>query len=155
MNAGIINRFDLLEDSSSREGMDMALISIEKTSKHTTLHFSGAYNSLFYIRGGELFTLNAMRQHIGSIPIDQSEEILSYTIDILKGDVVYIFSDGYADQISDKTGKKFMKGRFKDLLIDIHQTPMDEQKIILEKTHNMWRGNTFQTDDMLVMGFKF
>ena len=69
--------------------------------------------------------------------------------------MVYIFSDGYADQISGKTGKKFMKGQFKELLLDIHQKSMAEQKRILEKTHIDWRGDTFQTDDMLVMGFRF
>lgn len=155
MNAGIINRFSLIEDSTSREGMDMALISIQKTDENIYLRYAGAYNSLFYIRNNEIFVLEAMRQHIGSIPLEQREEILEHTFEVLKGDIVYIFSDGYADQLNGVTGKKYMKGKFKNLLLDIHQKPLEEQKRILEQTHLNWRGNTFQTDDMLVMGFKF
>lgn len=155
MNAGIINRFSLIEDSTSREGMDMALLCIQKTDENIYINYSGAYNSLFYIRNKEIFVLEAMRQHIGSIPLEQREDILEHTFEVIKGDVVYVFSDGYADQLNGLTGKKFMKGKFKDLLLDLHQKPLPEQKRILEQTHQSWRGNTFQTDDMLVMGFKF
>lgn len=155
MNASIINRFSLIDDSFSREGMDMALITIDKTNETIYLNYSGAYNSLFFLRDNELLVLDAMRQHIGSIPVNQRDEILEHRIEIKKGDMVYIFSDGYADQISGITGKKFMKGKFKELLIDIHKKPLTEQKKILEKAHRDWRGNTFQTDDMLVMGFQF
>ena len=155
MNAGIINRFSLIDDSYSREGMDMALITIDKANENIIINYSGAYNSLFFIRDNELFTLDAMRQHIGSIPVDQRDEILAHTLEIKKGDMFYIFSDGYADQIGGITGKKFMKGKFKELLLAIHKKPLAEQKRILEKTHQDWRGSTFQTDDMLVMGFQF
>ncbi|MCX6294560.1 MAG: SpoIIE family protein phosphatase [Bacteroidetes bacterium] len=155
MNAGIINRFSLIEDSSSREGMDMSLITIDKSAENINIKFSGAYNSLFFIRENELFVLDAMRQHIGSIPREQRHEISEHQFEVKKGDMVYIFSDGYADQLNGSTGKKFMKGKFKELLLDIHRKPMSEQKKILEKTHHEWRGNTFQTDDMLVMGFQF
>jgi serine phosphatase RsbU (regulator of sigma subunit) len=154
MNAGIINRFSIDEEELSREGMDMALITIDRSGDIPMLHYSGAYNSSFVIRDNELITLNAMRQHIGSIPIEKREDILSHSMELKKDDMIYIFSDGYADQIGGITGKKFMKGRFKELLMKIHQTPMEEQKRILEKSHYEWRGDTFQTDDMLVMGFR-
>jgi PAS domain S-box-containing protein len=155
MNAGIINRFALIEDEISREGMDMALVVIEKQGENFQLNFAGAYNSLFFIRDNELFALDAMRQHIGSIPSDQRDDIPEHSIEIKKGDIVYIFSDGYADQISGITGKKFMKGKFKELLLEIHKKPLADQKRILGKVHHEWRGETFQTDDMLVMGFQF
>ncbi len=155
MNASIINRFSLIEDSTSREGMDMALISIQKTDGNIYLRYAGAYNALFYIRNNEIFVLEAMKEHIGSIPLELGDEIHEHTLEVLKGDIVYMFSDGYADQLNGVTGKKFMKGKFKDLLLDIHQKPLEEQKRILEQTHLNWRGNTFQTDDMLVMGLKF
>lgn len=154
MNAGIISRFSISEEESSREGMDMALITIDKSGEIPMLHYSGAYNSSFVIRDNELITLDAMRQHIGSIPFEKRDDILSHSMKLKKGDMIYIFSDGYADQIGGKTGKKFMKGRFKELLMDMHQKPMEEQKRILSKSHYEWRGVTFQTDDMLVMGFR-
>ena len=48
-----------------------------------------------------------------------------------------------------------MKARFKQLLLDIHAKPAAEQKQILEHAHLEWKGNLFQTDDILVMGFRF
>ena len=155
MNEGIINRFAMNNDKYSRDGMDMAVVTIDKTSSDFSLTFSGAYNPLYLIRDNELIEMAPIRYSIGSIPMGQNETIIDHTIGIKKGDMVYIFSDGYADQLSSKTGKKFMKGRFKQLLIDVHKKPLAEQKSILEQTHINWRGTTFQTDDMLVMGFRF
>ncbi len=154
MNAGIINRFSINEEEASREGMDMALITIDKSGDIPMLHYSGAYNSCFLIRDKELITLDAMRQHIGSIPFEKRDEILCHSMELKKDDMIYLFSDGYADQIGGITGKKFMKGRFKELLMNIHQAPMEEQRRALGKSHYEWRGDTFQTDDMLVMGFR-
>ncbi|HTB05679.1 MAG TPA: SpoIIE family protein phosphatase [Bacteroidia bacterium] len=155
MNSAIISRFASNNDMYSRDGMDMAIVTIDKTSNNYSLSFSGAYNPLYVIRDNELMEMNPLRHSIGSIPAEQSANIIDHNLALKKGDVVYLFSDGYADQLSGKTGKKYMKGRFKQLLLDIHKKPLTEQKTILEHTHIEWRGTTFQTDDMLVMGFKF
>lgn len=155
MNQGIINRFAITEGGDSREGMDMSVIAVERKDSNAILSYSGAYNSLYYIRDNKLTELPAIRYNIGSIPADQLDNITCPTLQLKSGDVVYLFSDGYADQLSGTTGKKFMKGRFKQLLLSIHQKPMEEQKSILEEEHKKWRGGTFQTDDMLVMGFRF
>ena len=155
MNAGIINRFVLRDNENSREGMDMALFTIDKTSKNISLFYSGAYNPLYHIRNNQLSEMSALRYNIGSIPDDQKENIICHSIEIEKGDIVYLFSDGYGDQINGETGKKFMKSRFKQTLLEIHKKPVDEQKEILLRKHLLWRGNTFQTDDILVMGFQF
>ena len=75
-------------------------------------------------------------------------------IQLEKGDCLYLFSDGYADQFNGKTGKKFMNKRFKELLITNADKTMDEQKQILENTIVEWMGDTEQTDDITVMGLK-
>ena len=83
------------------------------------------------------------------------KEFEDYEVEIKNGDVIYLFSDGYADQLGGKRGRKFMKGRFKELLLEIHREPMGKQKKILKKTIEKWRGDIFQVDDILVMGVKF
>jgi serine phosphatase RsbU (regulator of sigma subunit) len=71
-----------------------------------------------------------------------------------KGDVIYIFSDGYADQFGGPNGKKFMANHFRDLLLGVHKHPIDKQKDILNKTIEEWRGPLDQVDDILVIGVK-
>ena len=68
--------------------------------------------------------------------------------------MVYLFSDGYRDQFGGKDNTKFMSKKFNQLLLDIHQKPMAEQKEILEKTIETWKGVHPQTDDILVIGVK-
>ncbi|MBI3503050.1 MAG: GAF domain-containing protein [Bacteroidetes bacterium] len=156
MNEGIIHRLSLVDDVQHlRDGMDMAVCTIDKSSNQLSLLYSGAYNPLYFIRDGKLIEMDAIRFNIGSIPETAKEKISCHTMEIEKGDTVYLFSDGYADQLNHDTGKKFMKGRFKQLLLDIHQKPMSEQKQILEATHIEWKHGLFQTDDILVMGFRF
>lgn len=168
MNSGIINRLALMDTKDIRDGMDMAVISLEfevrsfENSQQTPysqlptkLSYSGAYNPLYYVRDNQLMELPAMRYNIGSIPDEQKENIACHSVEIKKGDMIYLFSDGYADQMHSQTGKKFMKSRFKQLLLDIHQKPAEEQKQILQQTHLGWKGELFQTDDILVMGFRF
>jgi serine phosphatase RsbU (regulator of sigma subunit) len=135
--------------------MDMAAIEIERQNEKKILRYSGAHNPLYYIRDNQLNELAPIKYSIGSIPPEQKNNILCHTVEMKKDDIVYLFSDGYADQLSGETGKKFMKGKFKQLLLDIHKKPLHEQKNILEETNKTWRGDTFQTDDMLVMGFRF
>jgi serine phosphatase RsbU (regulator of sigma subunit) len=68
--------------------------------------------------------------------------------------MIYLFSDGYRDQFGGKDNKKFMSKKFNDLLLSIHQRPLLEQKDILDKTIEEWKGNHPQTDDILVMGLR-
>jgi len=156
MNDGIIHRLSLMDGSQrARDGMDMAICTIEKTDGGFSLLYAGAFNPLYHIRDGQLMELDAMRFNIGSIPEGEGEKINCYDMEILTGDIIYLFSDGYADQLHHHTGKKFMKGRFKQLLLDICDKPMSQQKKILESTHYDWKRGLFQTDDILVMGFRF
>ena len=71
-----------------------------------------------------------------------------------KGDSVYIFSDGYADQFGGPNGKKFMANRFRNLLLDVYKHPIEKQKKILNTTIEEWRGVLDQVDDILVIGVK-
>jgi serine phosphatase RsbU (regulator of sigma subunit) len=75
-------------------------------------------------------------------------------IDYEKGDVLYLFSDGYQDQFGGEYDRKYFVHRFYTLLLDIHRRPMIIQKEALEKNLKEWMGDNIQTDDITVMGIR-
>ena len=116
------------------------------------LTYAGAYNSLYLIRNGELIETKADRVAIGH---DEKTKYTSHSTKILKGDTIYLFSDGYADQFGGGKRKKFMTANFKRLLISIQQNNINEQCRIIEEKHNEWKGKLEQVDDILVIGRRF
>ena len=72
-----------------------------------------------------------------------------------ENDIIYLFSDGYVDQLGGPNRKTFKSKKFKQLLINIHLKPLDQQKAILEKEFEAWRQDIEQIDDILVMGIRF
>jgi serine phosphatase RsbU (regulator of sigma subunit) len=75
-------------------------------------------------------------------------------MELKKNDIVYLFSDGYVDQIGGPDRKTFRAKKFKELLLDNCHLPMFEQKKVLETNLNEWKGNIEQIDDILVIGIK-
>jgi serine phosphatase RsbU (regulator of sigma subunit) len=78
----------------------------------------------------------------------------NHSIKLKKNDSVYIFSDGYVDQLGGPKRKTFRVRRFRELLTRIQDRPMEEQKQILMEHHQSWKGKTEQIDDILVLGFR-
>ena len=74
--------------------------------------------------------------------------------DLIPGDKVYLFTDGYQDQFGGQYGKKFMKRRFRELLLSFGNMGMSDQKELLWKAHQDWKGDYYQVDDILVIGLK-
>lgn len=155
LNAEVYKTLHQREDFGEevRDGMDIALISWSK--KESLLEYAGAYNSLYLIRKGELTEIKANKFAIGHASGDGDHKYENQTINIEKGDTVYIYSDGYADQFGGDSGKKFMSKKLKDLLLSIQDLPMKEQKTVLENAFEEWRGDHEQIDDVLVIGRKF
>jgi serine phosphatase RsbU (regulator of sigma subunit)/HAMP domain-containing protein len=148
-SSGTFNRDE--NENTVSDGMDIALCSLTKDRKK--LEYSGANNPLYLVRGGKIIKYKADKFAIGSFK--NGEKKYSNTeIDLQKGDVVYIFSDGYADQFGGSKGKKFLYSNFRDLLIEIHQKPIEEQKTLLNQRIEEWKGNYEQVDDILVFGVK-
>ncbi len=139
------------DDMQVNDGMDIALCVINKSKKQIT--FAGAISPLYLVREDEIITYKGDR-----IPIGHPEEIgIAYTchqIDLKEKDVIYLFSDGYADQFGGEEGKKFKYRRFRHLLLTIYGLPFDDQKAILHKQFEDWMGDVEQVDDILVMGIR-
>jgi ligand-binding sensor domain-containing protein/serine phosphatase RsbU (regulator of sigma subunit) len=138
-----------------KDGMDVALVGIERRKRK--LYFSGANNPAYVMRkngsGIETFVLKATKQAIGSV----SEDVLRFELkefDLLPGDTVYLFSDGYADQFGGDKNKKFTYKRFREVLGSAYDLPMHDQKEILQKQFAEWSRGGEQTDDVCVMGIR-
>jgi serine phosphatase RsbU (regulator of sigma subunit) len=139
------------EDGGVRDGMDMTICAINYDK--LTLEYAGANNPLYIIRNGEFLITKADKLAIASFK-EGEQEYTNHKFQLESGDIVYVFSDGYADQFGGERGKKFMYKNFRQLLLDNHQKPLEEQKFILYNTLNNWKGTNEQIDDILVIGIK-
>lgn len=137
-------------ENSIKDGMDIALCSLDLKNK--SLEYAGAYNSLYSIKNGELLEIKGDKQPIGKF--DNRHPFTNHKIDIGYGDCFFMASDGFADQFGGPKGKKFMNKRFKQLLLDNHNKPMNDLKRVLEKTIEKWKGDIEQVDDICVIGLR-
>lgn len=145
--------FKDVENVVLRDGMDVAFCSIDK--KDMILEFSGAFNPLYLIRDNKILEIKGDRFAIGLDETNFMEQTFkNHLIPIQKGDIIYIFSDGFADQFGGPDGKKYKYRRFRHLLLTLHQLPMEKQHEILENNVIEWRGEQDQVDDILVIGIK-
>ncbi|MCI5054471.1 MAG: SpoIIE family protein phosphatase [Flavobacteriales bacterium] len=139
------------ENNDVKDGMDLAICSIDKNTLE--MEYSGAYNPAYVIRNGELNELKGDKLSIGTAQL-KNEKFQGHSFKLEKGDLIYLFSDGYADQKGGPKNKKFYYAPFRQLLIDIHKLPLEQQKEHLDKTISEWRGSVEQYDDMLIFGVK-
>lgn len=149
MNTALNSRY---ASKQIRDGMDLTLCVIDR--KQRKLFFSGARNSAYVVRNGELMELKGDRKSIGFDPIEESHAFQSQEMDLQIGDMIYTCSDGYADQFGGEFGKKFMSKRLKELFIEVSGLPLEEQKNRLEEALTDWKGDAEQLDDILVIGVR-
>lgn len=151
LGAGIERTFGNGSDCKAliKDGMDIGLCSIDM--KDRELQYSGAFSPLYIIGDNKLTEIKGEKLTIG-LPGELS--FTNHRITIEQGDVIYLFSDGYADQFGGPHNKKYMYRRFRHLLLTIHKFPMQEQKAIINESIESWMEEEEQVDDMLVIGLK-
>jgi len=146
----VIHSLNQQYDNPLRDGMDISVINYNFKTKQVS--FAGANNPLFLIHEGELTEIKADK-----MPIALYDKMVSFSnkeVKLQEGDCLYIFSDGFVDQFGGPKNKKFMKKRFKQLLIENYHLPMEEQKELLDQAYEQWKGDGAQVDDVLVIGLK-
>ncbi len=155
----IIALHQSVDNFEAKDGMDIALSVIDYDNQ--TLYFSGGNNPLYYVKNDEIIVYKGDKMPIAIY--DYMEPFKHDEIKFEKGDTIYMFSDGYADQFGGIKGKKFMYKRFRDLLISMQDKKMDEQKEILNQSIEDWmsfpdkrhKTKSFsQIDDIVVIGVK-
>ena len=143
----VVQEFEKSEEDV-KDGMDIAICSLEGK----TLKYAGAHNPLWLIRDGELLETKANKQPIGQF--DNPEPYTTHTMELEKGDSLYIFSDGYADQFGGEKGKKLKTANFKQLLLSIQKETMEKQKQLIDEAFENWKGDLEQLDDVCIIGVR-
>ena len=113
-------------EKAIKDGMDLALIAFNK--KNFTLEFAGAYNPLYVVRKGEIAVYKGDRFPIGMTTMYEKKSFTNQIVDIKPGDMLYMCSDGYADQFGSSDIKKYKSANVKKLLLEICHLPVNEQK---------------------------
>ena len=153
LNKGVITTLnENVSETSIKDGMDMALCVFDFGRKK--VEFAGANNPMLLIRGDETLKYKGDRLPIGAFIENRTQEFTNNEIDLQNGDMIYMFSDGYADQFGGPDNKKFFGKRFEKLLFEIHEKPLKVQKDILYNTLKEWMGENDQVDDILVIGIR-
>ncbi len=138
-------------DIESRDGMDAVLCVYD--FKGLWLRFACANNPLWVVRKNDIIKYKPDKMPVGMHHGEQ-KPFTANTIGLRKGDIVYTFTDGYADQFGGAEGEKFKYKALKELLLSIQDKPMLEQKHIIEKAFDNWKGDLEQVDDVLVIGIR-
>jgi serine phosphatase RsbU (regulator of sigma subunit) len=139
------------KEGEATDGMDLAFCVLHKNRR--LLEYAGAYNPLFIVHGGELKEYKGDRMPIG-IHYGEKESFTNHEIKVKKGDVIYIFSDGFSDQFGGSEGGKYKKFNLKKLLAKICHKSMGEQLTILEDEFQKWKGDSDQVDDVTIIGVR-
>ncbi len=169
LRAKIIKALEQTGDEERKDGMDLALCILNK--KTNRLQYAGAYNPLFIVRPRSavepdgfvkkmdgsnhvLYEFKASRMPIGSYV--KNDPFKTQDIQLLEGDLLYTFTDGYQDQFGGKEEGKFMVKRMKKLLVENAHLLVEEQNNLLSNTMQTWmkEGNQEQVDDVCIIGVK-
>ncbi|MBK6951807.1 MAG: tetratricopeptide repeat protein [Crocinitomicaceae bacterium] len=137
-------------DEDVKDGMDISLCSLSLDAK--TLSWAGANNPLWIIRNSELIEFKPDKQPIGKI--ENPKSFATQTIQLQKGDSIYIFTDGLQDQFGGEKGKKFKASKLKEILLSMQQQPLPNQKETLKEAFINWKGRLEQVDDVCVIGVR-
>jgi tetratricopeptide (TPR) repeat protein len=154
------------ERGEQRDGMDISLCTIDMDKKE--LQFSGANNPIYIVRKSNLPPVNGIEAYQAGnyslyeikgdkMPVGfyvKMDKYRDHEIKLYEDDMIYMFSDGYADQFGGPKGKKFKYKPFKDLLLSNADKSFTQQNNIFESTIDLWKKDYEQIDDILVLGFK-
>lgn len=134
------------------DGMDISLCALNSNTYE--LNWAGANNPIWIVKFESqiIDEIKGDKQPIGGHPIETP--FTNHNINLEKGDTIYLFSDGYADQFGGKFGKKLMRKNFKALILTFSKFPMHQQRLLLIDQFNTWAGTNDQIDDVCVIGVK-
>ncbi|TAE68675.1 MAG: hypothetical protein EAZ85_13965 [Bacteroidetes bacterium] len=150
------------EETGNHDGMDATILTIDQYPAEykemlgkPKIEFAGANNPLYYVQNGELKEIKGSSLAIGGVDYFTKEEFFKKTqVEINVPTMIYMFSDGYQDQFGGERNSRFTTKRFKNLLLEIHEKPLNEQRVILRQRINEWTKNSRQIDDILIFGLK-
>jgi tetratricopeptide (TPR) repeat protein len=149
VNNQVVEKLIKSNPGGTRDGMDMTLCRLNK--KTGILTYAGAKNELWIASGSEIICYPVDKVSIGDRAGIQFSQ---HRVSLKENEVVYLFTDGYADQKGGVNKRKFMRSQFRKLLTSVASLECDAQKSKLEGAFYSWKGNVRQRDDVLVVGFR-
>jgi serine phosphatase RsbU (regulator of sigma subunit) len=144
---------DNISKDGQKDGFDGILICVETNSGKTKVSYAAANNAPVLVRNNELKELDADRMPVGVG--ERKDDFKNFELEIQKGDILYLYTDGFADQFGGPKGKKFKYKQLNDKLIEIHSQKLSDQHQILSTTFHNWKGVLEQIDDVCVAGIRF
>jgi serine phosphatase RsbU (regulator of sigma subunit) len=135
-----------------KDGMDMIVMTFDEISY--TVKYAGAKNPLYYVRYNEMHQIKASNFPIGIFTFKKEKKFELHEFQAQQDDIFYLTSDGFQDQLGEKTGRKYLTRNLRALLLEISSLPMPEQKQRLCEALIDWKGKAHQTDDVLVVAIK-
>jgi serine phosphatase RsbU (regulator of sigma subunit) len=139
-------------EDEQKDGLDIALCIINK--KNNILNFAGAFNPLYIVREDDLIEIQGDLMPVGIAP-DEEKPFTSHQFELINNDVIYLFSDGFADQFGGPNGKKFKYKPFREVILKNSTLDFKHQLDKLSETFHSWKGNLNQLDDVLVVGCRY
>jgi serine phosphatase RsbU (regulator of sigma subunit) len=154
LSRNLVTHFTQEGKQTLRDGMDMALCCLYEQNGKTMLEFSGAHNPCWLVKHktNELLEIDASKQPIGYF--EDYKPFTNHVMEVEKGDMVYLFSDGYADQFGGLKGKKFKYSQMKSLILHTPKLSIKEKEEALRISFIDWKGNYEQLDDVCVLGIR-
>ncbi len=134
-----------------RDGMDCTLLVFDQFN--TTLNYAAANNNFFIIRSKEIIICEADKMPVGKSPKDKEPFSLK-KVELQKGDIIYMMTDGLQDQFGGPNGKKFKSQRLQELIVANCHLALNEQKAVIENAFENWKGKLEQVDDVCLIGIK-
>jgi len=150
LNIEVVHALLQRSEKAVRDGMDISVISYD-ILEHT-VEYAGAYQPLYHVRDGKVTIYRGDRFPIGMIDGQARKSFTNHKVDVKSGDMLYIFTDGFADQFGGEHEKKFKTINIRSLLAEIYMFSVEEQKRRLEKAIREWMGELAQVDDILFIG---
>ncbi len=153
LNVGFSERMSKSGPQESiKDSMDIALCRIDHSRME--LQYAGAYNPLWLIRNAELIETKADKFPIGHHLYEPQKRYSNHTIPVQTGDLIYLFSDGYADQFGGPEGKKFRYKKMREMFLAHANQSLEEQYAVVENTMREWMKTEEQVDDMILIGIR-
>jgi serine phosphatase RsbU (regulator of sigma subunit) len=133
-----------------QDGMDATLLCFDLNTNEVT--YAAANNAPIVIREGEIIEYEADKMPVGIGVRDEPFKL--FKMDVVKNDLILVYTDGFADQFGGPKGKKFKYRQLKDHLVANHNKSLVEQKEKLISVFENWKGDLEQVDDVCVIGIK-
>lgn len=136
-----------------KDGMDLAVCVIDKATMK--VDYAVANSRMYFARKKEIQELKGDKNSIGDDYIARSsQKFHKYSLELQKGDMLYLTSDGFADQFGGERNKKFTRKKLRTLLSSMSSKPITLQKLMVVSQFEEWKGSNFQVDDVLMIGIR-